>query len=221
MLPRLGWLTVGAALTAGLALQHRPGAALVVLLAILPATLLLPRAPTAWPLPALAPALGVIGLAGAWPALAARARTAPRRAVLAAAGWLAIPLAGALAHKSLYTKTAIPRPDRWVQSTSAAAQHVLSPVLTASTLTAAVIWAAAAAVLPFVRAHRHSTPGLLALVVWAIVTALATTIAAPTILPGMAALGAIACIVFTLAPDVTNRLRRPPRSEDFRSMEPR
>jgi hypothetical protein len=57
--------------------------------------------------------------------------------------------------------------------------------------------------------------------VWSIVLTLATTLTAPAILPGMAALGAIAGIVFTLAPDVTNRLRNPTLSGDLRSMESR
>jgi hypothetical protein len=48
--------------------------------------LVLPRAGTLWPLPAIAAALGVVGLAGAWPALAANARTIPRRAALATGG---------------------------------------------------------------------------------------------------------------------------------------
>jgi hypothetical protein len=221
ILPRLGWLTVSIATIAGLALQHRPGAALILLIALVPTMILLPRNPTAWPLPVLAPALGVVGLAGAWPALAAKAGSTARRAVLAATGWIATALGGALAHKSLYISSRVPPPSQWVRSGPATVAHVLKPLLTPGTIGVAIVWAVAAAVLPMVRARRHSAPGLLALVVWAIGTALATTIAAPSILSGMATLGAVAGVVFTLAPDVTNTLRRPTRGQEFRSMEPR
>jgi hypothetical protein len=50
---------------------------------------------------------------------------------------------------------------------------------------------------------------------------LASTIAAPAILPGMAALGAVAAVIFTLAPDATSRLRQPTPNGDLRSMESR
>jgi serine/threonine protein kinase len=225
ILPRLGWLTVSIATIAGLALQHRPGAALILLIALVPTMILLARRPGVWPLSVLAPALGVVGLAGAWPALAARARTPVQRAVLAAAGYVAIALGSALAHKSLYIKSTVPPPSQWIHSGPATVSDVLKPLLSAGTIGAAVVWAVAAALLPLLRAllraRRGSAAGLLALVAWASLTALATTIAAPAILPGMAVLGAVACVVFTLAPDVTNRLRRPTRDDEFRSMEPR
>jgi hypothetical protein len=132
---------------------------------------------------------------------------------------VAIVLASALAHKALYTKLSTPPPNHWTHSTAATAAHILTPLITASTLTAAAIWAAAAAILPLIRADRPGAVALAGLVGWAIVTAVATTIAVPAILPGMAALGATAAVVFTIAPDVTRRLRQPTQGGDLRSMD--
>jgi hypothetical protein len=171
--------------------------------------LALPTIPATWPLPALAPALGAVGLAGAWPALAANARTAHRRAALAATGWIWIQLMTPLAGKSLYTKAAILPPRHWIHSTSATATHVLSPLLTGGMLAAALIWAAAAAILPLIRIGRPVAAGLAALTAWAIALTISTTIAGPPILAGEAALGAVAAFVFTLAPDVTKRVLQP------------
>jgi hypothetical protein len=188
-------------------------------LAMLAPVLALPRAPNGWPLPAIAPALGVVGLAGAWPALAANAKSLPRRAALGATGWLWLCLVSALAHKSLYTKSTTPTPSHWAHSVASTVTQVLSPLLTASTLAAALIWAIAAATLPLVRGRRAVAMNVALTAAWAMVLAVAITIAAPAILPGEAALGAIAAIVFTLAPDVTKRLARPTPSGDLRSME--
>jgi hypothetical protein len=173
------------------------------------------KAPTHWPLGAIAPGLGVVGLAGAWPALAGRAKTALRRAALGASGWLWLQLVAPLAHKSLYTKAP---PRTWGHSVTATATHVLSPLLSGPQLAACLIWAFAAAVLPLVRGRRLA---VVAVPAWAFLLTTAIAIAGPTILPGMAVLGGIAGVVFTLAPDVTSRLRQPPPNGDLRSMESR
>jgi serine/threonine protein kinase len=209
-LPQIGWLALTATATALLATQHLPGAALVILIAML-----------ASPLPAIAPALGAVGLAGAWPALAAKAGTTWERAALGAGGWLWLNLMPALVHKSLYTRLTVPPPSHWTHSFTAAATYVLSPLLSAGALATLVIWAAGAAILPLARRQTSFAAAAAATTVWSIVLTLATTLTAPSILPGMAALGAVAGIVFTLAPDVTNRLRRPTLSGDLRSMESR
>src|SRR5436190_974766 len=63
------------------------------------ATILAPRPPgpgAAWSLPAAAPALGLLGLAGAWPALAGQARGWTARAALGGLGGLWLVLAEAL-----------------------------------------------------------------------------------------------------------------------------
>src|SRR4051794_8154048 len=89
-LPRMAWVAAAVAAVVAVAGEQPGPAALIALAAALP-PLLAPRHGTAWPLPAAAPVLGLIGLAGAYPALAGRARRAPTRAALGAAGaawWL-------------------------------------------------------------------------------------------------------------------------------------
>ena len=97
VLPRVGWL-LAAVVTVGVIAAERPGAALLVAAALAPVPVLLRFRGTAWSLPALAPLLGLAGLAGAYPALAGRARGPITRAGLGALGawWalLAAPLAG-------------------------------------------------------------------------------------------------------------------------------
>jgi hypothetical protein len=215
-LPRIGWLATSGATVSLLALQHRPGAALLIAIPMVAPTLPLARAPSSWPLPAIAAGLGVVGLAGAWPALAAHAKTASTRAVLGAGGWIWIQLIAPLAGKSLYTRSAA---SHWTHSLAATVSHTLSPLLTARQLALALIWAAAAALLPLIRLRRPAAADIVAIATWAIVLTVATTIAGPPILPGEAILGAIAAVALTLAPDFTNRLRQPTESGDLRSME--
>jgi serine/threonine protein kinase len=221
-LPRIGWLALTGATAGTLVLQHRTGAAVVVAGPMLLPVALLARSPRAWPIGAIAPALGVIGLAGAWPALAGQARTAWRRAGLAVTGWAWLLVAGALAHRRLYTKTSIPPPSHWVHSPAQAVAHVLSPALTATNLSAAVIWALAALALPLIRFPRLPALDLAMLSGWAAALAIATLVAAPEVLPGEAILGGLAAGLLALAPDVTRRwwrsvTRATPR-RDLRSM---
>jgi hypothetical protein len=86
VLPRLGWGLAAVALAVFLAVDGRPGAAVVVAAAALPVAALARRAGLGWSLPAAAPLLGLATLAGAYPALAGRARRLPARAGLGALG---------------------------------------------------------------------------------------------------------------------------------------
>ena len=102
VLPRLGWLAMTAALALGATVQGRPGGSVLILtLGLIPVPFL-PRDGTAWPLPVGAPLLGMLGLGGAWPAVAARAGGAWRRGVLGALGWLWLVLAAAIKGSGLY-----------------------------------------------------------------------------------------------------------------------
>src|SRR4051794_7799141 len=74
LFPRLGWLATAVAVVAAVSVEH-PGAALVLGAALAPVPLLLRRHGTLWSAPALAPLLALATLAGAFPALAGRART--------------------------------------------------------------------------------------------------------------------------------------------------
>ena len=95
--PRVGWLAVTVATVAMLS-TDRAGAAVLVVAAVVPVPLLLRRRGVAWSVPALAPLLGLAGLAGAYPAIAGRARGPLTRVALGALGawWalLAAPLLG-------------------------------------------------------------------------------------------------------------------------------
>jgi hypothetical protein len=125
----------------------------------------------------------------------------------------------ALAQKSLYARSHAPPPSHWASSTSATAAHVLTPLLTASTLGAVLVWAVAAAILPLIRVRRPTAVDLVAISAWATGLAVALSVAGPPILAGEVALGAIAAVALTLAPDVTRRLARPTLGGDLRSME--
>ena len=86
VLPRLGWLATRRGVVAVSRRAPRRRAARRRR-AALPVPLLLYRHGTTWSLPALAPLLGLATLAGAYPALAGRARLAARAALGALGAW--------------------------------------------------------------------------------------------------------------------------------------
>ena len=94
LLPRAGWLLAAVATALALALgpAPRPGAALLIAALAAGPPLLLRSDGRAWSLPAAAPVLGLLGLAGAYPALAGRAPRWSARAALGALGawWLVL-----------------------------------------------------------------------------------------------------------------------------------
>ena len=107
LLPRLGWLVVP---WGDLGAGRRPRRAgrqgrgvgrrlrRLLLLAAAPVPFLLARSPRSWSMPVLAPLLGAVGMAAAYPALAGRATRVLERAALGALGalWLLLaePLTG-------------------------------------------------------------------------------------------------------------------------------
>jgi hypothetical protein len=124
-LPRAGWLALTAFMATCLATHSHAGGALLLVAAALVPVSLSPRDGPAWPLAVGAPALGAIGLAGAWPAIAGLAGPLWRRAMLAATGWLWLALARA----------------PYASSTSDTVHQVLSPLVTVGTLGGAAGWA--------------------------------------------------------------------------------
>jgi len=183
LLPRLGWLLVVAALLGWLAVAA-PGVALLVALSAAPVPVLLVRRGTAWSLSALAPLLGVAGLAGAWPSLAGQAARWPARAALGALGgwWLA--LAEALTSERLLAGPApgvAPR-DAWEGSTLDAAREALWPLLSAGALAFAVLWALAAMLLPLLVRGRSAALDLIGAAAWAATLAAATQALAEALL---------------------------------------
>jgi eukaryotic-like serine/threonine-protein kinase len=187
-LPRVGWLALTAFLATGLVTNAHAGGAVVLVAAALVPVVLAPWDAPAWPLAAAAPALGALGLAGAWPGFAGLAGSAWRRVALAATGWLWLALAR----------------GPWTDSPADTVHHVLAPLLTVGTLTGALAWAAAALVLPRVQSSRSPAREAILLAGWAAALAVATiavvtpAAADPRISAGAAALGAFAGAVVAL-----------------------
>jgi eukaryotic-like serine/threonine-protein kinase len=216
LLPRLGWGALTIALAALATSQHLPGGAAVITAAMLLPLALSPAAPTTWPLSAGAPALGLIGLAGAWPAVAARATTFWRRAALGAIGWIWLLLASAIAGKSLYLPLVpgVAPPHAWMRTLSDTVDHLLRPDVSAGVLAPAVVWALAAVALPWLVRGGSLALDVVRVVIWAAVVASGTGAAivavhgsdaigaAPT-----AVLGAVAAAALALAPSLLGMWR--------------
>ena len=219
VLPRLGWLGLIVALCAGALVRGHAGAALVIAIAALAPVLLLPARPSAWPLSAAAPALGLIGVAGAWPAFASRAPGTVQRAALGAIGWIWLLLAGAVLGPGhvLYLPhvPGVPPPAAWIGSLSQTTDHLLPALLTTGVLAPAVVWALAAVTAPWLVRGGSLVLDAVRVVAWAALVVSATSAAvvavhgtdvvgaAPT-----AVLGAAVCAVVALAPRGAEGWRR-------------
>jgi hypothetical protein len=176
LLPRIGWLALTLAAAGLTAAQGHGGLALLILPAALSAVVLIPWRPTSWPLPAGATALGLIGLAGAWPAVAGWASSVWRRAALGAAGWIWLALVSAIAGRGLYLNWLPATPATgWEGSIHAAARQVLTPLLSSGVLAPAAVWAVAAAVLPWLVRGRSLVLDLIMAVIWSATVASAST----------------------------------------------
>lgn len=180
---RIGWLASGAILVAGAAVNDRPGAALVLAIALVLPVLLIPWRATSWPLGIGAPLLGAVGLAGAWPAIAGRASGFGwRRAAIAAIGYVWVLVASLLLGTDLYVRrppgTAVP--DVWMGSLSVTVNDVLLPILKSGVLLGAPIWGLAAAALPWLLRGRSLAACCVITTVWSavLVSCLETVIAA-------------------------------------------
>ncbi len=170
------WLGCALALIAWQSWDGRPGAALLAAAALAP-LLLLPREPRSgrlgigWLSCALAPLLGLLGLAGAYPAIAGQPRRWRERAAFGALGYWWLTLAGALADTHarvlwLAPPSAMPARSVWEGSLSASATHVIAPALTLGVLFGALLWALAALVLPWIVRGRSATVDIVAATVW-------------------------------------------------------
>jgi eukaryotic-like serine/threonine-protein kinase len=191
LLPRLGWICAVFGVCAWLGSPEvgREGTALLLVAAAAPVPLLLPRAGVLWSLPALAPLLGVVGLAPAFVGVASLARGPWRRAGLAATGFLWLAAAEALTGESLLFGIAdgtLPRGD-WQGSLGGAASHALYPLVSSPALGPVVVWALFAALLPLLVRGRFLGLDALAAAGWAAglvaaQAALADLLAATTVL---------------------------------------
>ncbi len=179
ILPRAGWLALACAACAVAVAQNHGGGAMVVLIAMLTPVLVLPRRPSAWPLAAGAPALGLIGLAGAWPALAAQAATPWRRAGIAVGGWIFLLLATPLAGRTLYLPQppGTPAANLWLGSPYDTVHQVLLPALRSGALAGAPVWALGALVLPWLVRRRSPVLDSVRVVAWTLLLVTATMVA--------------------------------------------
>jgi serine/threonine protein kinase len=180
-LPRAAWVGCILAVAVWQATSGRPGVALLLLTAVAPLLALGPRPGIGWLTAGLAPALGLVGLAGAYPAVAGQASRWSRRAALGALGywWLALaePLLTVGAHGSrlwLGSPAAMPQRAAWEGSLDGAAVHVIAPMLTAGLVCGAALWAGAAVVLPLLVRGSSAIRDTIAALVWSTVL-LATT----------------------------------------------
>src|SRR4051794_34911599 len=179
VLPRAGWLALAGALAAWLAGARLDGVAALVLAAALPTALLLRRGGALWSAPAVAPLLGIAGLAGAWPALAGQVARPWHRLALGALGawWLA--LAEALADDRLGLGPPAEAASGWQPVADRAVDNVLVPIVTNGALLVAALWALAALVLPVVVRGRVFALDLAGATVWAAALGSATQAVAP------------------------------------------
>jgi eukaryotic-like serine/threonine-protein kinase len=156
-LPRAGWI----AMVVALAAWSGGATALVLAAAAVPTVVLLRRSGGLWSLPAGASLLGVAGLAGAWPALAAQATRPWQRAALGALGcwWLA------LAEMVSGDRLALGAPPDATFDPGGAAH--LWPLMTSGVLGLAALWAAAAVLLPMVVRGRALAADVVGATAWA------------------------------------------------------
>jgi len=168
LLPRLGWVAAAGGIAVWLAAAGQAGMALVVLAAAAPVALLMPLAPWVWSLPALAPALGIAALAGAFPALAGQARTPARRAALGALGFWSLALAEAASGRNLLLGPAVGTgsPGSWRGTVGGAISHALSPLVNGRMLAVAGVWAVGAMVLPWLVRGRSAASDVVLASAW-------------------------------------------------------
>jgi hypothetical protein len=170
------WAALGAALLGWLLLAHQPGTATVLAVAGLAVIVTLRRRPWTWSVAALAPALGLIGLAGVYPVIAGQGHSALRRGTLGALGLLWLVLAEPLLDRQLLLGP-IPgsaAPGTWAGSAGQALSGVLAPVITSGVLLVGAVWALAAVVLPWMVRGRSAARDLLGAGLWSTGVSLAT-----------------------------------------------
>ena len=168
-LPRGCWWALAASLVIWQASTSNLGVALLLLAGVLPLIALPRRASPSWLSAALAPILGLIGLAGAYPAIAGQRARWYERAGLAALAYWWLTLAEPLSRNALWLGTVAGTPPRsaWEHSLDLGATHVVYPLLSIAVLLGCLLWALAAMVLPWiVRGHSAGIDLILA-TIWA------------------------------------------------------
>ncbi len=174
-LPRAIWLGCALAAIAWQVWEGHPGTALLVLAAVAPLVLLPRKTGLSWLTAALAPVLGLVGLAGAFPALAGQRSRVADRAALAALGYWWLTLAEPLLGKRLWLGLPAGTPAHavWEGSLPSATTHVVGPSLSLDVLYGAAVWALAAALLPIVVRGRSAMLDLVSALAWSVALLLA------------------------------------------------
>jgi hypothetical protein len=170
LVPSGGWILAATATLIAMTFGTEPrvGAALIVLLAVVMPPLLIRGAATTWSAPALAPLLGIVGLAGAFPALAGTARSAWVRGALGACGawWLLLGEA-MLGHDLLFGVPGLPELARWDGAPSIAADEIIKPIFTSGAPLLVLLWAAGAVFMPWLVRGRSLPADIVGATVWA------------------------------------------------------
>ena len=165
LLPRVGALIVAIALSAFFVVAGVPGWAVLLWAALAPTILLLGRSPSSWLLPFLAPLLGLASLALAFPAFAGFSASSKQRAALAGLGFWWLALAEPIANsRLLFGDLALPA--GWAGSAAGGGEAVIAIIAHGVPLVA-LIWAAAASILPLIMATRLVAVQLATAVLWA------------------------------------------------------
>ncbi len=168
--PRLLWLGCVLAIAVWQAAQGRVGVSLLVAAAGAPLLLLPRRAGPGWLAAALAPILGLAGLAGAFPALAGQRATWRSRAALALLGfwWLALAEPLLARHLWLGPPAGVPPRAVWEASFEGTSRQVVGPMFTVELAIGALVWAVAAAVLPWIVRGRNAVLDVVAAFAWTV-----------------------------------------------------
>ena len=185
LVPRLLWLGCVLAIAVWQAAHGRIGVSLLLLAAGAPLLLLPRRAGPGWLAAALAPILGLAGLAGAFPALAGQRGTWRSRAALAMLGFWWLALAEPLLARHLWLGPPAGMPPRavWEASFDTTSKQVVGPMLTLELAIGAVVWAIAAAVLPWIVRGRNAALDVVAAVAWTIALLAAVPLVERAFLP--------------------------------------
>jgi hypothetical protein len=186
-LPRTLWLGLALAVIAWLAITGRPGVALLASAAAAPLLALPRRGGPGWLAAALAPVLGLAGVAGAFPAIAGQAPRWRARAALGALGYWWLLLAEPLLNRRLWLgePSGAPPLRTWEGSLSSAA-HVVGPLLSLGVLLGVALWALGSIVLPWIVRGRSAALDVVAATIWS--AAIAAT--APILDSGLSGLPA-------------------------------
>ena len=165
--PRMALAVAAISLPAWLAIvAGEPGAAIVLAVLSAPLPLLpglsFPRALA----PAAAPALGALGAAPLYPALAGSGGPAVQRLGLGALGYLWLAAAEALTGANLLLGSIEPAPEGWAGSPGTATAEVLLPLLSVEVLAGAGLFGLAALLLKPLVAGRVLILDLLGAIVW-------------------------------------------------------